>query len=189
MTLSCTVHYSVSTAIDLENLQSSRNCLAEWSRIWQLKISYMKCSHLYINGITNSHNVSMLLDKLATVDSVKDLGITVDSELKFGKHIGNIVAREHARANLIHKCFFSRDAQTLMRAFIVYVRPLLEYGSCVWSPHFKSDIDRIESVQCRFTKRSRFLNNMSYRRYSQRLMTLGLETLEVRRLHQDAFNV
>jgi len=35
----------------------------------------------------------MLLDKLATVDSVKDLGITVDSELKFGNHIGKIVVR------------------------------------------------------------------------------------------------
>jgi len=46
---------------------------------------------------------------------------------------------------------------------------------------FKSDID-IESVQRRFTKRLRFLNNMSH---SQRLMTLGLETLEVRRSHQD----
>jgi len=106
----------------------------------------------------------------------------VDSELKFSKHTGNIVARPHARANLIHKCFLSRDAQTLMRAFIVCVRPLLEYGSCVWYPQFKSDIDRIESVQRRFTKRLRFLNNMSY---SQRLVTLGLETLEVRRLHQD----
>jgi len=34
----------------------------------------------------------------------------------------------------------------------------------------------------RFAKRLRFLNNMSN---SQRLMTLGLESLEVRRLHQD----
>jgi len=73
-------------------------------------------------------------DKLATVDSVKHLGITVDSELKFSRHVGNIVARAHARVNLIRKCFLSPDAQTLMRAFIVYVRPLLEYGSCVpWS--------------------------------------------------------
>jgi len=30
-------------------------------------------------------------DKLATVDSVKDLGITVGSELKFSRHVGNIV--------------------------------------------------------------------------------------------------
>jgi len=52
-----------------------------------------KCSLLYINGTTNSHNVDMLLgdDKLATVDSVKDLGITVGSELKFSRHVGNIV--------------------------------------------------------------------------------------------------
>ena len=46
---------------------------------------------------------------------------------------------------------------------------------------FKSDIDT-ESVQRRFTTRLRFLNNMSY---SRRLVTLGLEILEARRLHQD----
>jgi len=48
--------------------------------------------------MTNPHNVDMLLgdDKIVTVDSVKDLGITVNSKLKFSKHIGNIVARAHA---------------------------------------------------------------------------------------------
>jgi len=34
-----------------------------------------------------------------------------------------------------------------------HVRPLLEYASCVWSPHSVSQIKKIESVQCRFTKR------------------------------------
>jgi len=106
----------------------------------------------------------------------------VDSKLKFFKHIGNIVARAHNRANLIHKCFLSLDVQTLKRAFTVHVSLLLEYGSCVWSPHFKSEIDRIESVQRRFTKRLRFLNNMSY---SQRSISLDLESSEIRRLRQD----
>jgi len=78
--------------------------------------------------------------------------------------------------------FLSRDVQTLTRAFTVYVHPLLESSSCVWSPHFKSD--RIESVQRRFTKRLRFVNNMSYR---QRLISLALESLKVRRLRQDLF--
>jgi len=67
----------------------------------------------------------------------------------------------------VHVKVIANSAQTLIHAFIVYVRPLLEYGSCVSSPHFKSDIDRIESVQRRFTKRLRFLNNMPY---SQRLI-------------------
>jgi len=44
------------------------------------------------------------------------------------------------------------------------------------------EIDRIESVQRRFTKWLRFLNNMSY---SQRLVSLDLESLDVRRLRQD----
>jgi len=141
--------------VDLENLQSSLNRLVEWSHTWQLKISYTKCSRAHVDMLLGD-------DKIVTVDSVKDLGIIVGSELKFSKHIGNIVARAHPRANLIHKFFLSWDVQTLARTFTVYVRPLLEYGSCVWSPHFKSEIDGIESVQRRFTKRLRFLNNMSY---------------------------
>ena len=29
-----------------------------------------------------------------------------------------------------------------MRAFVVYVRPILEYNSVVWSPWLKQDIDQ-----------------------------------------------
>jgi len=149
--------------IDLENLQNSLNRLEKRLHTCQIKISYTKCSLLYINGMTNPHNVDMLLgdDKIVTVDSVKGLGIAVGSELKLSKHFGKIVARAHARVNLIHQCFLSRDVNTLTRVFTAYVRPLLEYGSSVWSPHFNSEINRIESAQRRFTKRLRFLNNMS----------------------------
>jgi len=109
------LYTSVSTVVDLENLQSSLSRLVEWSHTWQLKIAYTKCSLLYINGMTNPHNVDMLLgdDKIVTADLVKDLGIAVGSELKVSEHIGDIVAHAHAQANLIHKCFLSRDVQTL----------------------------------------------------------------------------
>jgi len=41
----------------------------------------------------------------------------------------------------------------LVKAFKVYVRPILEYNSPVWSPSFVKDILLIESVQRKFTKR------------------------------------
>ena len=41
----------------------------------------------------------------------------------------------------------------LVRAYTTYVRPLVDYNSIIWSPHYKQDIERIESVQCRFTER------------------------------------
>ena len=58
----------------------------------------------------------------------------MDSQLKFDVHVNNIVPRAHNMANLIHKCFVLKDPPTLMKAFLVYVKPILEYASCVWSP-------------------------------------------------------
>jgi len=62
------------------------------------------------------------------------------------------------------------------------VRPLLEYASCVWSPYLLKHIKCIESVQKRFTKR---LFSISHFGYVDRLKAVGLESLELRRLHHD----
>jgi len=69
-----------------------------------------------------------------------------------------------------------------MRAFIVYVRPIVEYCSVVWSPCLKQDIDSVEKVQRRFTKRLKGLKSMPY---ADRLRYLGVPSLELRRLHLD----
>ena len=131
-----------------------------------------------------SLNTSLFLNsnELPIVDTIKDLGITFDSQLIFTCHIEQIVARAFTRANLIHKCFISRDTNSLTRAFVVYVRPLLEYGSSIWSPHHATKIKHVESVQRRFTKR---LPGLEHMRYHERLEYLGLESLEMRRLRHD----
>jgi len=156
--------------------------LVIWSKQWQLQIAYKKCSILQIGNATNELVFYLDSDILANVNVAKDLGILVDSRLKFECHINKIVARASARANLIHKCFLSKDTANMTRAFTVYVRPLLEYASCVWSPYSIKDVKRIESVQRQFTKRLPSMTNLSY---ANRLRALGLDTLEHRRLQQD----
>jgi hypothetical protein len=74
------------------------------------------------------------------------------------------------------------DIATLVRVFNVYVRPLLEYASCVWSPYHITDINQIEAVQRNFTKRLPGYTALSYK---DRLKRLKMETLELRRLRQD----
>ena len=61
-----------------------------------------------------------------TVNEVRDLGVIVDSSLKFNSHIGYIVPKA--------KCFVSQNPEILLRAFKVYVRPLLEYATSVVRP-------------------------------------------------------
>ena len=108
--------------------------------------------------------------------------ITVDENLTFRNHIENIVARASTRSNLILRCFVSGDRKSLLKAFTVYVRPIIEFDSPVWSPHFQQDIERLESVQRRFTKR---LSGLKDYDYLTRLQILDLETLEMRRLKSD----
>ena len=67
----------------------------------------------------------------------------------------------------------------LKRAFITYVRPLLEYASVVWSPSHIYLINEIGSVLRSFTKRLPGMRTLSY---SDHLDRLELQTLEYRRL-------
>ena len=52
-------------------------------------------------------------------------------------YINEVVAKAHQRANMIHRCFVSQSVELLTRAFMTYVRPMLEYNSVVWSPSLK----------------------------------------------------
>ena len=109
------------------------------------------------------------------------MGLTVDSQLKFDKHVAKIVHTARQRAALILKCFESRDKDLRMRAFCA-VRPLLEYATPAWSPHFSYLVFRVENVQRSFTKRLEGLKQCSY---IDRLNILSTETLEKRRLVLD----
>ena len=168
--------------VDCDKLQSKLNEICVWSDTWQLKISYKKCNFMYIGNTDCRVNMLLNDNVLQLVSDVKDLGVTVDAHLTFNKHIDQVVARAFIRSNLIHKCFVSRDVPTLLRAFLVYVRPVLEYASCVWSPYHVEQIKQIESVQKRFTKR---LKGFETHDYKSRMSLLGIESLEIRRLKQD----
>ncbi|CAF0803671.1 unnamed protein product [Brachionus calyciflorus] len=78
--------------------------------------------------------------------------------------------------------FKTWDTRTFKILFTTYVRPILEYGSVAWYPHRKHDSKRIERVQRRATK---LVPSIGNKNYSDRLTTLGLTTLEDRRLRGD----
>ena len=68
---------------------------------------------------------------IAATSTIRDLGVIVDNRLTFKDHITSIVTRAHVRAMQIWRCFLCKDMDVLMRAFITYVRPLLNYCSPV----------------------------------------------------------
>ena len=87
---------------------------------------------------------------MVSTNSFTDLGIDTDSALSYHNHIASKATQ---RVGVLFRGFMTRDLQFMQKAFITYIRPLLEYNSCVWNPHQKEYIDLLENVQRRFTKR------------------------------------
>ena len=96
---------------------------------WQLSVSVDKCGVLHIGKHIAATTFTVNNVPLFVITSYHDLGITITCELSSSPHINRIVTKAYLRANVIHR-FVSCNINLLTRAFITYVRPLLEYN-CV----------------------------------------------------------
>ncbi|XP_065684329.1 uncharacterized protein LOC124817823 [Hydra vulgaris] len=173
----CNTDHSHYLAIALNNV-------VLWSETWPLPISTSKCFVHKIAPASSRKLVNFnykLGDHILAWSSIpKDLGVTLDSQLNYKKHISNIVHAANTRAFLILKRFKSRDSIILVKAFNTYIRPILEYCSPVWSPYHVELIKVVENVQKRFTKKILHLGNLTY---DNRIQLLDLESLELRCFH------
>ena len=87
--------------------------------------------------------------------------------------------------NNILRCFKCTDITFLLRAFTVYVRPLLESATVVWNPTAKGLITELESVQRQFTRRAFARAGLPVMDYPSRMCFIGFESLERRRIVRD----
>jgi len=97
-------------------------------------------------------------------------------------HTNKIVCEVYSRIGVLFKAYTSRHVPVLKKAFLTYVRPVLEYASNVLAPYLIKHINALEKGQKHFTKRIPSLANLSY---PERLAALDLEPLELRRLKSD----
>ena len=176
------LYTDVTIGDDIDELQFNIDSLAGWADAWQLGLSFLKCSTFDITfgkGSGSYCENSIEGVELSKVQRVKDLGITFDSCLAFTFHINQIVAKAKQRTFLLFRAFKLKESDALIQAYKTYILPILDYCSAVWSPSLLYNIEALESVQRLFTRR---LPGMKYLSYSNRLASLKLPSLELRRL-------
>jgi len=176
------LYLQITNEADVVQLQCAIDALTCWADEWQLSVSVNKCCTLNIGRAICDTHLTINGSVLPTVESVRDLGVSVTQSLSPSLHVSNIVAKANQRAAAIYRAFTSRDIVLLLRAYTTYVRPIVEHDSVVWSPYTVKDIDAVESVQRRFTKRLPGYKSLTY---SERLKRANLLSLELRRLHFD----
>ena len=135
--------------------------------------------------------------QLENVTFYKDLGKIFENNLLFNKHFDYICKKAYFYLNSICRCTTTKSPISLLIAYKIYCRPILEYASIICSPFskvskFRSLIDQIERVQRLFTRIliTRCVgytnsSNINYKSYIEILVYFKLESLELRRLKID----
>ena len=175
----------VTSRDDALNLQSDINALRKWSEKWGMEFNREKCHVLTLGKFENTkytHRYHLGGDEIEHVFSEKDLGITIDSELTYDDHISNKIRVANGIVGLMRRSFSYLDPPTFKKLFCAFVRPHLEYGQSIWSPHLQKHINAIENVQKRATKLVDGLKNLDY---EERLRSCNLTTLHFRRMRGD----
>ena len=94
------------------------------------------------------------------ISKVKDIGVLIDDELSFDKHICEMVSKANSIFAALRRTFRNLTADIFLPLCKTLVRTHLDYASSVWAPYKKKYIDKIESVQKRATKQIPGFSNL-----------------------------
>ena len=176
------IYRSVSASTGYIELQRDLDAVVLWADKWQLPFSSTKCKSLHIGPRNPCHTYRMADTLLEQTHTEKDLGIHLDSELKFRKQAAAAAAKGNQLLALIKRSFMCIDTTTLPLLYKTLVRPHLEYGNLIWGPFNRADQKLIERVQRRAT---RLVQDIRHLPYEERLERLRLPSLHYRRRRGD----
>ena len=142
----------IKTAADYVHLQEDVDATSECIQEKDLQFNATKCKTMLIsrkrlNMITPPQIIlnGVVLDR---VQSYKYLGITLTSNLSWSPHISVCCNKTRKLIGLLYRRFYQHaSSSTLLKLYCSFIRPHLEYGSIVWNPSLKGEIDQLEKVQ------------------------------------------
>jgi hypothetical protein len=124
-----------------------------------------KCKSLHLGNQNSGHQYVMSGNPLVKTMAEKDIGVSVDENLKFHIHTARVVSKAFQILAVVNKSFVNLDEFTLPLLYKALVRSHIEYGNVIWGPHFKLDQKAVERVQRRATKMVPTLKDLPYERW------------------------
>ena len=171
----------IKSVLDQISLQDDLIILKEWKNDWQIKFNSLKCKVMHF-GKTNSMYKYKIDDViLEEVKVEKDLGVFISNNVDWSHHIVNAINKANKQLGRIKHAFEYIDEEIISLLYKSLVRPHLEYGAVIWSPHWQGEIDKLEALQHRATKISSLVGVSK----EERNIKLRLPSLENRRRRGD----
>ena len=178
-----------SLAIGVSSCQRDIDVIRCVAASWGLHFNITKCKGMRFHRRNIDWKPLGALDRyylggkeIEMVSSHKDLGILIDSSLRFHLHIRSIAAKASGLVSNFLKSTLSRSKNFMISILKSHIRPLLEFASPVWFTGYNEDIRILESVQRRWTREIDGLKDLSY---AERLECLDLFSVKGRLVRAD----
>ena len=121
----------IKSSDDSTRLQEGLTKLEEWSDTWLLRFHPDKCKHMQIGKKNDDNNYSLHRKSLEKVIEEKDIGVVIESDLTFEKHINEKVNKANQMFATLRRTFQYMDKSTFVQLCISLVRTHLDYASSV----------------------------------------------------------
>jgi hypothetical protein len=144
------IYREISDDADIETLSSELNNVNLWCHEWGLELNLSKCTYVYLlRKLSNQHHTHTVNRiNFKTSEEVTYLGVTLRSDLSWGKHIRNICGTALKKLGFIKRVLGRyTDEKLKERCNFALVRPHLEYAANIWVPAYKESILKINKIQ------------------------------------------
>lgn len=169
---------------DCVNLQTDLDRLNHYYAENRIDINVRKCSSVSFTRKTEplTYNYTLNNGNITKLNTVKDLGVMMDSKLTFSEHIDMISTKAYRNLGFVLRISkpFS-DVGCLRVLYFSFVRSILEYCSVIWNPQYITYIQSLEKLQLKFLKHLHFRHSRCFIEYQESCDHYNIMPLNSRR--------
>ena len=127
-----------------------------------------------------STDVKLKGEKVETINSIKLLGTTITSDLRWNENTKLIVKNSNKRMQFLHRAAkFTNNVKDLKQIYMLQIRSKLEQSAVVWHSSLTrkniSDLERVQKSALKLILKERYVS------YKNALNVIGIDSLEQRR--------
>ena len=145
----CVLYRRTKNQRDCDILQDDPD--KSWEKKKGMSFHPDKCSTVRVSRLRTPvvRDYSLKGHTLATEDSTRYLGVELQSNMSWNKHMDLTIKKGNSMLGFLRRNLKVSSESTKTAAYHSLVRPVLEYCCTVWSPYTDDYIDKLEMAQRR----------------------------------------
>ena len=183
------LYRTISSIADTVTLQNDLDSLQQWETRNKMEFHPDKCQLLQITNkrkpILNTYNIHGT--SLKPFDSAKYLGVTIDRNLSWDPHCNNVYNKASFMLSFLERNLKKCPPDVKLKCVNALVRPILDYGCCVWDPRKSSQIDKLEKLNKRAARFITGNYTLEHGNTQKNMNALGWPPLQERRAKNKLF--